>query len=365
MKTTTILAASAVFAILMTPQNVFALEDFWSSTETEPAAAEPATIKEIVKTAAAAVEAKAPTLDDGIKVLENLPKPIRNVSVETQRAGSYLKIVAESFAESEKNLNTLEKEHKAAYSKAKTNEEKRKINADYIKRKMKIIDTTLGDLEFAQVEFNKVKEKVNTLLGNIDVNQSIAEQMAQEIVKTDKCEAEVEQIVREYKRLNEDKPKRGTPEYNEWLNKQQSLISRYDIALEEFDNAVYLGGLLENIASQAHASADQVEDWIIYLHASETEYTKAINTLKGTKKAHEITLAAIDAHDAFYDMQELGNIAKLSQSLIGGLKSIPKIDEIGSIPTAPKVERPSLDVTIDFNKRREEIRSGLNIPKTR
>jgi len=218
-------------------------------------------------------------IDTGIKLVEELPIPVKEVVLITGTGGGYLKTVAENFEKNRKLLNSLENEYKNAHEKAKNIEARQKITTENLKRRLSIVESTLGDLEFAQTKFNEFSTKVNNIIGNIDGNKDLADKARQEMAKTKELENEMKNIKREYDSIIHEKPKRGTPEYMERFNKEKDLISRYEIALGEFDNAVYLGYVFENLADQLQISGDQVEGWLIFLANTSTQYAKNIATL--------------------------------------------------------------------------------------
>jgi len=332
MKITTALASLVAYTVMMAPFHVYGEKN----------------------------EEKKFSLDDGIKMLGTLPMPSKQVKTETAKATNYVNRVTYSFEKNRQALNVLEAEYKSAYENAKTDDAKQAVNSNYLTKRLNIIQSTLGDLKDSQEKFKEIAEKVTLIIGNIDANKGLAEKAAQEMAKTKELETEIKTILREYNRIRDDEPTRGTKEHNEWEDKQEDLIYRYEIAIGAFDNAVYLNDTFEKFAQKLNVSGNQAQGWLKFFRHTSTRYRISIANLETAQTAHEIAIAINDANIDFVELKELATLATEAKGLIEDLRRIPQINELGSIPTAPTFVKPSMDMGIDLDKRREEIKASLN-----
>ena len=307
-----------------------------------------------------------PSADTGTNVLENplenLLKPIKQIDAEVLKIDNYMKRIVESFDKNKKALHSAEAEYKKAYDGAKTDDAKKKVNADYLKKNGEIIKLTLSDLEFAASELEKVVNAASDILDDIDTNQEQAIKAAHEKAKKEALVEKIRNIQKEYELTETARPKRRTPEYQAWRTQRRQLILDYKNTVGEFDSVVYWGVVCEYYAKQFDSYGDQVEGWLDSVEATLTSCIMSITSLKTVQTANDMAITVNESSGVFWD--QAGLDSALSAEVIDLLRNIPPIQGIGEMPPAPKGERMSLDVVVDFDKREEGLRKNFETSVT-
>jgi len=345
-KVTTTLAAFAVCATMMAPLYVYGQQS----------------VKNSVVEAEEEQDERL-SMDDYKQLLTELPAPIRKAESEITKADNYTASVGDKLEKNKKALDTLEASYQKDYDKAKNDTEKNKITSDFLRKRGDIIKSTMGDLEFAVTEFEKVANSVNQFLGDIDGNRKLADKASQENAKAEQFKETVREIERSFELLTLEKHDRGTPEYADWKARERKLRSDYELALVEFDTSVYLSEVFGYCAKQLSANGDHVEQWLDYISESLSGFSTEKVALKGAQDANDILLTMSDFPQRLETLAELGGVVSKAKDLRTNLQRVPPV-KLGAMPPPPvNTTRSSLGKPIDFDQRKKDIESGLKLPK--
>ena len=299
-------------------------------------------------------------------MLPTLSQPIDAAKKENLKGDNFAKSVAEKLSKSLNDLNILEAEYEKVYNTFKDkemNDEQIKICDNFLQRRGEIIKSTLGDVEFAKAEFEKTTAKVNDIVGNIGANKEFATKAAQEMLKTKEVEDKIRNLERECDLIEAEEPKPGTQEYMAWSVKRLKIITAREDAIGEFDDAVFLNYVYDHYARIINVPYTQSVLWLKYIQNSSIEYATVIRQLKRAQTSNNIAISVNEASRSFQGITSLTNITTIATELAVKLQNIPRVSGNVTIPDPPPFIEISSDRIFDFDKRREEIKKMVNLPK--